>query len=154
MSHVRYRGFTPCAKHKGAYSPHSTHICKLYNAEKYNMLDKQVLYPLSVIGKPIYWEDHNSGRRVSWGTINFNIPNGLIDNILNNYFKDFEIWYPLGASETDPIRGGLGEYIQNCFSPLTPRHASAIAAIMVRENLIEFRGKKPIELRKLNNIFK
>lgn len=51
---------------------------------------------------------------------------------------------------TAPINGGLGEYIQKNFSRLTPRHASAIAAIMVQENLIECRGKKPLELRKLD----
>ena len=68
----------------------------------------------------------------------------------DSYFKDFAAWYPLGASITVPTSGGLGEYIQKNFFPLTPRYASAIAAIMVQKNLIEYRGNKPIELRKLN----
>jgi len=68
----------------------------------------------------------------------------------DNYFKDLAAWYPLGASMTAPANGGLGEYIQKNLSRLTPRYASAIAAIMVEQNLIECRGKKPIELRKLN----
>jgi hypothetical protein len=108
--------------------------------------DKQILYPLSGSGQPISWD----GKRVFWGKINFNLSGNLIDSILENYFKDSKTWYPLGASMTDPIKGGLGKYIQENFPPLTPRHASAIAAIMVQKNLIEFRGKKPIELRKLN----
>lgn len=114
------------------------------------MPDRQILYPLSGSGKPISWKNYNGGRRVFWGNIVFNLPNDLIENILDNYFKDFETWYPLGASETEPMRRGLGEYVQKNFPSLTPRHASAIAAVMVYDRLLEFRGKKPIVLRKLN----
>jgi len=109
----------------------------------------QKCYPLSGSGQPIYWEKNKYGRRVSWGITHFNLPDEWINDILENYFKDSETWYPLGSSMTAPINGGLGEYIQKNFSRLTPRYASAIAAIMVQENLIECRGKKPLELRKL-----
>jgi len=113
-------------------------------------LGGQKCYPLSGSGQPIYWENYKHGKRVSWRTTHFNLPDELIDDILENYFKDSKTWYPLGSSMTAPINGGLGEYIQKNFSRLTPRHASAIAAIMVRDNLIECRGKKPLELRKLD----
>lgn len=59
-------------------------------------------------------------------------------------------WHPLGASITVPTSGGLGEYIQKNLSRLTPRHAPVIAAVIVRKNLIECRGRKPTQLRKLN----
>lgn len=49
---------------------------------------------------------------------------------------------------TDPIKGGLGEYIDQ-YTLLSPRHASAIAAIMVNERHLTFKGIKPILLRKL-----
>lgn len=46
-----------------------------------------------------------------------------------------------GFSMTDPISGGLGEWIQNNSKPinpinLTPRHGSFIAAILVHEGFI------------------
>ena len=58
-------------------------------------------------------------------------------------------WYILGAGMTDPIKGGLGEYIQKNFKPLSPRHASAIAAIMVKEQLLDYKGLKPILLKRV-----
>lgn len=109
--------------------------------------DGSLLLPLSGSGKPISWENYSVGRQVIWGNTKFQLPNELIDDILMNYFKNSTLWYDLGASMDDPIKGGLGEYIQNK-TTLTPRHASAIAAIMVYENLIEAKGKKPIKLRK------
>ncbi len=110
--------------------------------------DGKMLLPLSGSGKPISWENHAGGRQVTWGDTKFHLPNELIEDILKNYFKNPTSWYVLGASMDDPVKGGLGEYIQNK-TTLTPRHASAIAAIMVYENLIEAKGKRPIKLRKL-----
>lgn len=108
-----------------------------------------VFSTLSGSGKSVYWKNYDGGRSVSWGKSNFKLPNEYINNILNNFFKDFSTWYPLGASMDDPILGGLGEYVQKNFPSLTPRHASAIAAIMAHHNLIESKGKKPIMLRKI-----
>ncbi len=108
-----------------------------------------VLSTLSGSGKSVYWKNYDGGRRVYWGKSNFNLPNEYINNILNNFFKDFSTWYPLGVCMDDPIIGGLGDYVQKNFPPLTPRHASAIAAIMAHHNLIVFKGKKPILLRKI-----
>ncbi len=47
-----------------------------------------------------------------------------------------------GFSMTDPISGGLGEWVQNNSNrlnpvSLTPRHASFIAAILVHEDFIK-----------------
>lgn len=41
---------------------------------------------------------------------------------------------PLGASMTDPIPGGVGEFVKSLGSGLTPRHASFICAILQHEN--------------------
>ncbi|KXB07772.1 hypothetical protein AKJ55_01990, partial [candidate division MSBL1 archaeon SCGC-AAA382M17] len=105
-------------------------------------------YPLSGRGKLISLEKSQNGRKVRWGKTSFFLPDRLIDDLLNNYFKEDGKWYPLGASMTNPAKGGLGEYLAKNYKNFTPRHASAIAAIMVRDNLLEFRGKKPIELKK------
>ena len=56
---------------------------------------------------------------------------------------------------TNPMKNGLGEYVQKNFKSLTPRHSSAIAAIMVKEQLLEYKGLKPILLKKItSSIFK
>jgi len=83
------------------------------------------------------------------GAIRFHLSDRLTNDILNDHFRDRRTWYPLGAYMTNPLRGGLGEYVQRNFPSLTPRHASAIAAILVQDNLIESRGNRPIKLRKL-----
>lgn len=49
---------------------------------------------------------------------------------------------------TEPISGGLGEFVTK-FQGFTPRHVSAIAAIIVEEGSITARGNKPIELRRV-----
>lgn len=48
-------------------------------------------------------------------------------------------------------RGGLGTYILNNIKGLSQRHASAVAAIMENEGLIEYRENgRNIELKKCN----
>jgi hypothetical protein len=131
------------------YKPTTTETDKYKCAQADVISNGQELYPLSGKGQRIRWRDTKKSRIVEWGDTKFILSDELFDDVLDDYFKDTEKWYPLGASMTDPVHGGLGEYIQNNFPPLTPRHVSAIAAIMVQEGLIEFRGKKPIELRKL-----
>jgi len=131
------------------YSPHETGVSERKTVRQPIRLAKQATHPLSGRGKPIYWQSHYGGRRVHWGTIRFHLSDRLTNDILNDYFRDRRTWYPLGASMTNPVRGGLGEYVQKNFPSLTPRHASAIAAILVQDNLIESRGNRPIELRKL-----
>lgn len=50
---------------------------------------------------------------------------------------------------TEPDPNGLGSFIRKSFPSFTPRHASAIAAILVHEGFLAFRGNKPIELKKI-----
>lgn len=52
---------------------------------------------------------------------------------------------------TNPTPGGLGEFLKNNFNPLTPRHASAIAAILVSMGEIESKGRRIISLRIIRN---
>ena len=111
-------------------------------------ISKRLSAPLSGFGKPISWMKCPNGRRINWGKTKFELSDKYVDDILNSYFKDSDAWYPLGASMDNPIVGGFGEYIQKNIPSLTPRHASAIAAIMVDDNLIDHKGKKPIMLRK------
>jgi len=131
------------------YNPHETEVSERKTVRQPILLHKQVTRPLSGHGKPIDWQSYHEGRRVHWGATCFHLSDRLTNDILNNYFRDRRTWYPLGACAPNPMRGGLGEYVQRNSTSLTPRHASAIAAILVQDNLIESRGNRPIELRKL-----
>ncbi|MFH1877792.1 MAG: hypothetical protein ABH883_03200 [Candidatus Omnitrophota bacterium] len=104
-------------------------------------------YPLTG-GEKITWEDNTGEKRICWGKTKFSFSEAEINNVLQEFFKNKNTWYPLGASMTAPMSGGLGKYIQGRYPSLTPRHASAIAAIMQHEKQIESRGKRPIELKK------
>lgn len=106
--------------------------------------------PLSGNGKPIYYENKDYNLIINWGNQKIKISIDIINDIMNNYFLETEKWYPLGASMTNPIRGGLGEYISKKYPQFNPRHSTAIAAIMVYEGLIESKNLKPILMRKLD----
>ena len=73
----------------------------------------------------------------------------MIRNILDGFFLDAGRWYLLGASMTTPDPEGFGSFIRTTFPSFSPRHASAIAAILEHEGFISFRGKKLIELKKI-----
>ena len=79
----------------------------------------------------------------------FEVSNRMILRILDEFFTGPGRWYPLGTSMTVPDPVGLGSFIRNTFPPFSPRHASAIAAIMVHEGFVEFQGIRPIELKKI-----
>ena len=104
----------------------------------------QKTIPLSGLGSEIIYEH---GYIIKWRKTKFTIPDSIIDDILKNFFIDKNKWYPLGASETNPMPRGLGAYINSKPISLNPRHASVIAAIMNKEKLIEAKGKKPILLK-------
>lgn len=105
--------------------------------------------PLSGRGTTIYYENYNNGFNVKWGTIKFFISGSLIKDILENFLIEKNRWYPLGASETVPMKGGLGEFIKSKQPNLTTRHASAVAAIMKEEDMIvAITDQIPILLRK------
>lgn len=101
--------------------------------------------PLSGLGNEIRYEH---GYIIKWRKTKFTVPDTLIDEILENFFTDKNKWYPLGASETDPMPKGLGSFVNSKSRKLNPRYASAIAAIMYEEKLIEAEGKRPILLKK------
>jgi hypothetical protein len=115
--------------------------------------DARIIMPLSGRGKPVvYTYDDKGDYSVQWGNIRFMITSSQLQKIMQDYFREKTNWYKLGASMTAPIRGGLGEFILQGFPPLGPRHASAIATIMVNEGWLESRGKNPIELKRVKDI--
>jgi hypothetical protein len=105
--------------------------------------------PLSGNGQKIYYEKTSDFIKIQWGKAKFNISQDIVNSILKNYFIDSKTWYILGASMTNPTKDGLGEYIQKNFKSLTPRHASAIAAILVSERILNTKELKPILLKKI-----
>jgi len=105
--------------------------------------------PLSGKGKKIYYEKENKLIKIKWSKLKFSISQEIINKIIKDFFIDAKTWYILGAGMTDPIKGGLGVYVQKNFKSLSPRHASAIAAIMVKEQLLDYKGLKPILLKRV-----
>ncbi len=115
------------------------------------MVLKKQIKPLSGRGKNIEYEKANNKYKIKWGEQKDDLILTETDfqMILNKYFIDENNWYPLGANMDKPISGGLGEFLTKNFEKLTPRHASAIAAIMHNENLILAKEKKLILLKKI-----
>lgn len=104
--------------------------------------------PLSGRGKEIVYSYNKDIIEIEWSNIILNLHRRVIDDIINNFFVDKDNWYLLGACEDNPSKNGLGEYIKNKHK-LTPRYTSVIATIMFNEGQIQYRGLKPIELKKL-----
>lgn len=107
------------------------------------------ILPLSGRGNPIKWQGRfgETELKIYWGqTFTFNLNVKQQNMILNDYFAT-DNWYPLGASMDNPTKGGLGEYMQNKFNK-NPRTASAIAAILVYLQIIEYKVNRTIYLRK------
>lgn len=107
------------------------------------------IQPLSGKGQPIMVHRDPPFRRVRWGDLTFELSNRMIRMILDSFFTEHGHWYLLGASMTKPDTAGLGSFVRKQFSSFSSRHASAIAAIMVHERFVSFRGRKPIELKKI-----
>ncbi len=116
---------------------------------RFHFMDRIVIKPLSGRGKDIKYANDHNGKAVIWGQTHFYISNDLITQILDCYFIDPNRWYPLGADMIRPISGGLGEYVNGICSSFSPRHATAIAAIMYNEKLIAFKNAKPILLKRM-----
>lgn len=117
--------------------------------DKFNSKNTKELYPLSGKGKLITCTPTYDSLDILWGDLKFEINYEAISDILDNFFKDENEWYPLGASMTVPITDGMGEYLKDNHKPLTPRHASAISSILVSYKLLECKGNKPIMLKKI-----
>lgn len=109
---------------------------------------KSVL-PLSGNGKLITYSIYDEEWIIVWGKLKFTLKKSCIQIILDEFFMNKDEWYPLGASMDNPMPNGLGMFIRDNFKTLSPPHASAIAAILVNENILTFKGKKPILLKKL-----
>jgi hypothetical protein len=107
------------------------------------------IQPLSGIGQTIMVHGDPPVRWVLWGGLTFELSNGMIQTILDSFFAEYNRWYLLGANMTTPDPTGLGSFVERKFSKFSSRHASAIAAIMVHERFVLFRGRKPIELKKI-----
>lgn len=114
------------------------------------MSNLQRIKPLSGRGEDIIYERNNEGICIGWAQIRFRVSNENINDILDKFFIDINKWYLLGADMVSPSKGGLGEFVRNNIPNLSPRHASAIATVMVNEGLIIFKGNKPIELKKIS----
>jgi hypothetical protein len=112
-----------------------------------------VTRPLSGNGQDIAVYKNPSSRRIQWGKMKFDLSDAMIRTILDGFFTETGQWYKLGASMTDPDPAGLGAFIRKSFPSFTPRHASAVAAIMEHEGFVVSRGKKPIELRMVASRF-
>lgn len=105
--------------------------------------------PLSGKGQTITVHQDPPFRLVLWGDLTFELSNEMIRTILDEFFTEPGRWYFLGASMTEPDLAGLGSFIRKTFPSFSPRHASAIAAIMKHERFVTSRGRKPIELKKI-----
>lgn len=107
--------------------------------------------PLSGRGETIQYRylSFNEVFDVKWGKAEFSFNMTTVNKILNNFFKNEKEWYPLGASMDPIMKGGMGEFILNLNAGLLPRHASAIASILVEEGILVAKGKRPISLRKI-----
>lgn len=112
------------------------------------MRSRRKARPLSGRGAEIELESDGPLLQVWWGATGFVVPGTLIRDVLEDYFGDGDHWKPLGAGMTEPTVGGLGEFVRDR-SALTPRHASALAAILVADGRLESRRQRPIELRKV-----
>ncbi|MHB8908168.1 MAG: hypothetical protein ACYDAA_04735 [Syntrophales bacterium] len=110
------------------------------------------IQPLSGKGKTIKVQRDPSFWRVTWGALEFKLSNVMIQTILKDFFTEHGRWYQLGASMTNPDPAGLGSFVRKEFPSFSSRHASAIAAIMVYERFVSFRGRKPIELKKIAGV--
>ncbi|ACB83964.1 hypothetical protein [Natranaerobius thermophilus] len=116
------------------------------------MIPIPTIKPLSGRGKQISYKKLTHNLEITWGEAKFNVTKEQITHIMKNFFIDDGTWYPLGASMDQPIKGGLGEFIKENFKGLTPRHATAIAAVMENEELILVKGNKPIMLKKQSDL--
>jgi len=96
-----------------------------------------------------YTKKSDGNYGVTWGKASFIITQEIIDDFLANFFAVKDNWYKLGSSLEPIIEDGFGYYLYNKHIGLSPKHASAVAAIMVNEKLLEYSGTKPILLRRI-----
>ena len=104
---------------------------------------EQTIWPLSGKGKEILRHINGSKQQLSWGNTRLEIKESDINRVLE-FLADER---PLGASQTSPTPGGLGEFIVNEGISDSSRWASAIAALLVADELATSRGTRRIYLK-------
>lgn len=92
---------------------------------------------LSGKGSIIQYKKEATNYDVNWGESSFSFDSSLVNYLLRNFFVNPKAYYPLGASVQPVYKDGLGEFITNLNINLTPRHASAIAAVLVNEAILK-----------------
>lgn len=98
----------------------------------------------------IVYEMHPGKCNFKWGKHIYEISKDDLDRIYKDFFTNEKEWYLLDANVSKQ-RGGLGTYILNNIKGLSQRHASAIAAIMESEGLVEYRiNNRNVVLKKCN----
>ena len=80
-----------------------------------------------------YRGNSTDGIILEYPSGNRSVPREVIDNLLNRY----EGGVMLGASMTNPVEGGVGEFISMQQVNLTPRHASHIIGVLFHEERVE-----------------
>lgn len=104
--------------------------------------------PLSGRGEKIYYKVSEGHYSILWGDTPFEVSPKIVSKLLREYFQNPKAWYPLGASMVPIFEHGMGEFIANSDTKFTPRHASAIAAVLVKEGILIAKGIRPIFLSK------
>lgn len=105
--------------------------------------------PLSGRGKTISYQVSEGHYSILWGDTLFEVSATIVSELLRGYFQNPKAWYPLGASMHPIFEHGMGEFIAKSDTKLTPRHASAIAAVLVKEGILVASGKSPIFLSRV-----
>ena len=108
----------------------------------------KIIRTLSGRGNDIHYEYVDGKVKILWGKAKLSIEQEVFNKVLNSYLIDKDQWYPLGASMTEPIKGGLGEYLRD-YKQFSPRYASVIGAIMYNEGKINYKGKGKIMLKRI-----
>ena len=101
---------------------------------------------LSGHGGIVQYRVEDGGYKIQWEKTTYYLGDDMTRQIMT-FFDDGE-WHPMGASQDKPMADGFGAFLKKVFS-ISPRYASAIAPILVNEGILEFRGKRPIFLRKI-----
>lgn len=110
-----------------------------------------VVYPLSGSGEPIEYYETEDGIYIRYTTMSLDLPWDSIDEILNRFFVDPQVWYHSGSSRTNPPAGSFGAFLATEMAPLSSSHVTPVAAVLVDLRLLEFMGQKPILLRRNND---
>lgn len=91
--------------------------------------------------KTIEYQMTDKGIVATWGITKFEIDENSVNRILVEFFVNPKAYYPLGANKSPVAPYGLGEFIVGLGVGLSAQYASAIAAILVAEEKLDFLQK-------------